>query len=160
MGHIKDMVPSSSGLGRGPLKAKTRVQISLGPPIIKELAFLAGFFYYSGVAPPHSTSFLRVSFSELPRESRNISLYSSMRQIIWLIVITGLVPVILVQQEPKQVNKLALLLHKYRFRQDCRNTSGNDSKRRWFNTCCLLFKYHSPEANASASPAGGEVVNC
>lgn len=44
MGHIKDMVPSSSGLGRGPLKAKTRVQISLGPPIIKELAFLAGFF--------------------------------------------------------------------------------------------------------------------
>ena len=44
MGHIKDMVPSSSGLGRGPLKAKTRVQISLGPPIINELAFLAGFF--------------------------------------------------------------------------------------------------------------------
>ena len=44
MGHVKDMVPSSSGLGRGPLKAKTRVQISLGPPIIKELAFLAGFF--------------------------------------------------------------------------------------------------------------------
>ena len=126
----------------------------------KRARFFGGLFYYSGVAPPHLTSFLRVSFSELPRESRNISLYHSMRQIIWLIVITGLVPVILVQQEPKQVNKLALLLHKYRFRQDCRNTSGNDSKRRWFNTCCLLFKYHSPEANASTSPAGGEVVNC
>lgn len=126
----------------------------------KRACFFGGLFYYSGVAPPHLTSFLRVSFSELPRESRNISLYHSMRQIIWLIVITGLVPVILAQQEPKQVNKLALLLHKYRFRQDCRNTSSNDSKRRWFNTCCLLFKYHSPEANALTSPAGGEVVNC
>ena len=126
----------------------------------KRARFFGGLFYYYGVAPPHLTSFLRVSFSELPRESRNISLYHSMRQIICLIVITGLVPVILVQQEPKQVNKLALLLHKYRFRQDCRNTSGNDSKRRWFNTCCLLFKYHSPEANALTSPAGAEVVNC
>ena len=27
------MVPSSSGLGRGPLKAKTRVRLPLGPPI-------------------------------------------------------------------------------------------------------------------------------
>ena len=30
------MVPSSSGLGHGPLKAKTRVQISLESPIIKK----------------------------------------------------------------------------------------------------------------------------
>ncbi len=45
-------------------------------------------------------------------------------------VITGLVPVILLQQVTNLVNKFALLLHKYRFSQDCRNRlcvmSGND----------------------------------
>ena len=47
------MVPSSSGLGRGPLKAKTRVQISLGPPIImttnNEKSALQAFFIISDV---------------------------------------------------------------------------------------------------------------
>ncbi len=48
------MVPSSSGLGRGPLKAKTRVQISLGPPIImttnnNKKSALQAFFIISDV---------------------------------------------------------------------------------------------------------------
>ncbi len=30
---LNRMVPSSRGLGRGPLKAKTRVRIPLGPPL-------------------------------------------------------------------------------------------------------------------------------
>ena len=46
MGHIKDMVPSSSGLGRGPLKAKTRVQISLGPPITKKAHLMVSFLLF------------------------------------------------------------------------------------------------------------------
>ncbi len=41
-------------------------------------------------------------------------------------VINGLVPLILVQQVTNQVNKFAILFHKYRFYQDCRNKSGND----------------------------------
>ncbi len=36
MGHYSlftyELVPSSRGLGRGPLKAKTRVRLPLGPP--------------------------------------------------------------------------------------------------------------------------------
>ena len=51
MGHIKNMVPSSSGPGRGPLKAKTRVQISLGPPTTKKLTFLGGLFLLFTVSP-------------------------------------------------------------------------------------------------------------
>ena len=34
------MVPSSSGLGRGPLKAKTRVRFPLGPPIFSRVSGL------------------------------------------------------------------------------------------------------------------------
>ncbi len=68
--------------------------------------------------------------SELPRASRNImaillNAANSTTSRLFA-VITGLVPVILVQQWINLVNKFALLLHKYRFRQDCRNTSGND----------------------------------
>lgn len=37
------LVPSSSGLGHGPLKAKTRVQISLGSPI-KSTPLRGSFF--------------------------------------------------------------------------------------------------------------------
>lgn len=51
MGHIKNMVPSSSGPGRGPLKAKTRVQISLGPPTTKKLTFLGELFLLFKVSP-------------------------------------------------------------------------------------------------------------
>ena len=55
-------------------------------------------------------------------------------------VINGFIPVILVQQVINLVNKLAILLHKYRFRQDCRNTSGNDRSRgRWLSACCCSF---------------------
>ncbi len=60
-------------------------------------------------------------------------------------VITGFIPVILVQQVSYLVNKFALLLHKYRFGQDCRNQSGNDGCwGRWLNICCQFFKrmYH------------------
>ena len=38
-------VPSSRGLGRGPLKAKTRVRLPLGPPIKQKrlnVAFFVG----------------------------------------------------------------------------------------------------------------------
>ncbi len=78
-------------------------------------------------------------------------------------VINGLVPLILFQQVTNQVNKLAVLLHKCRFSQDCRNRlcvmSGNDNKRRLLSICRNVFKYPSPEANASTSPARGEVKN-
>ena len=37
------MVPSSSGLGRGPLKAATRVRISLGSPIQTAVMKMAAF---------------------------------------------------------------------------------------------------------------------
>ena len=37
------MVPSSSGLGRGPLKAATRVRISLGSPLKKKRRYGAFF---------------------------------------------------------------------------------------------------------------------
>ena len=54
-------------------------------------------------------------------------------------VILGLVPRILLQRVPNLVNKLALLLNK------C-----------WFSAFCMFFKYPSPEAYASPSPARGE----
>ncbi len=55
-------------------------------------------------------------------------------------VITGRVPVILVQRVINLVNKFALLLHKYRFSQDCRNKSGNDGCwGRWLGACCNVF---------------------
>ncbi len=64
-------------------------------------------------------------------------------------VINGLVPLILVQQVTNLVNKFAILLHKYRFSQDCRNglcvMSGNDGCRgRLLSACCKFFKrmYH------------------
>ena len=41
-------------------------------------------------------------------------------------VINGLVPLILVQRVTNIINKFAILFHKYRFNQDCRNASGND----------------------------------
>ena len=41
-------------------------------------------------------------------------------------VILGLVPRILLKRVPNQVNKFALLLNKYRFREDSRNKSEND----------------------------------
>ena len=71
--------------------------------------------------------------SELSWASRNIKaiLLKKTNSIVFrfLNVITGRVPVILVQQATNQVKKFAILLHKYRFRQDCRNASGNDCKR-------------------------------
>ena len=40
-------VPSSRGLGRGPLKAKTRVRLPLGPPTKnKKLSFIEGFLFF------------------------------------------------------------------------------------------------------------------
>lgn len=38
-------VPSSSGLGHGPLKAVTRVRLSLGSPIIKNHPIWVVFYY-------------------------------------------------------------------------------------------------------------------
>ncbi len=55
-------------------------------------------------------------------------------------VIFGLVPKILMQQVINLVKKFAILLHKYRFRQDCRNKSGNDGC--WgclLSVCCSVF---------------------
>ena len=63
------MAVSSSGLGRGPLKAKTRVQISLGPPITKNSPY-GEFFCYSGV-PERGTRRVRAvsnAFLTSPRE--------------------------------------------------------------------------------------------
>ena len=54
-------------------------------------------------------------------------------------VILGLVPKILLQQYTNLVNKLALLLNK------C-----------WLSIFCTFFKYPSPDAKASPSPARGE----
>ena len=54
------------------------------------------------------------------------------------------VPKILVQQVTNLVNKFAILLKRSMFRQDCRNTSGNDGC--WgclFNTCCNVFNASS-----------------
>ncbi len=60
-------------------------------------------------------------------------------------VINGFIPVILVQRVTNLVNKVALLLHKYRFSQDCRNASGNDGCwGRELNVCYQFFNrmYH------------------
>ena len=43
------LVPSSSGLGRGPLKAATRVQIPLGSPLEKAVMKMAAFSFISKV---------------------------------------------------------------------------------------------------------------
>ena len=45
------MVPSSSGLGRGPLKAATRVQIPLGSPIPALSKNTKVLFLYTGFEP-------------------------------------------------------------------------------------------------------------
>ena len=59
-------------------------------------------------------------------------------------VITGRVPVILVQRGSYLFNKFALLLKRSMFRQDCRNglcvTSGNDGKEREHSVCYQFFK--------------------
>ena len=73
---------------------------------------------------------LACEHSELPRASRDIkAIFFKEENSIALrlfSVIFGLVPKILLQQITNQVNKFAILLHKYRFNQDCRNKSGND----------------------------------
>ncbi len=105
---------------------------------------------------------LACEHSELPRASRNIMaiLLNAANSISsrFLIVITGFIPVILVQQMTNIVNTLALLFKRSLLSQDCRNASGNDDKRRWLNICCKFFKYPSPDTNVSTSPAGGEVL--
>ena len=45
------MVPSSSGLGRGPLKAATRVQIPLGSPMPALSKNMKVLFLYTGFEP-------------------------------------------------------------------------------------------------------------
>ena len=55
-------------------------------------------------------------------------------------VITGLVPVILVQQVTNLVNKLALLLKRSMLRQDSRDKPENDGCcGHWFSACCSAF---------------------
>ena len=114
-------------------------------------------------------------------------------------VILGPVPRIFWQRVSNLVNKLVLLLHKYRLREDSWDKPKNDwcrgrgfslvaSKQRsvaagnkvmdtrlpqpagcgdkydisgWYwgrllNAFCTFLKYHSPDAKASPSPAGGE----
>ena len=104
---------------------------------------------------------LACEHSELPRASRNIMaiLSKETNSIVFrfLNVITGFIPVILVQRVTNLVNKFAVLLHKYRFRQDCRNglcvMSGNDRCwGRWLSVYC----YPSPNAKALPSPSGSE----
>ncbi len=78
-------------------------------------------------------------------------------------VITGLVPVILVQQVTNLVNKLALLLHKYRFSQDCRNKSGNDGC--WgcrLSVCCKFLNrmYHPGHSANSLRSKPSVTGNC
>ena len=104
--------------------------------------------------------------SELSRASRNIKaiLLKKTNSIVFrfLNVITGRVPVILVQQATNQVKKFAILLHKYRFRQDCRNASGNDCKRQRLSICCYFFKrmYHSGHSANSLRSKPSETCNC
>ena len=72
-------------------------------------------------------------------------------------VILGLVPRILWKQVSNLVNKLALLLHKCWLREDSWDKPKNDGGwGRGFNTCFSFFKYPSPDAKASPSPARGE----
>ena len=58
-------VPSSSGLGRGPLKAATRVQIPLGSPMqtvgIKTCRFYLFYLFYAG----WKVVFLNITFWEV-----------------------------------------------------------------------------------------------
>ncbi len=88
---------------------------------------------------------LRRERSELSGESRNFMaiFLNAANSIVshFLNVINGLVPLILVQRDSYLINKVAILLHKYRFRQDCRDKPGNDGCwGRWLNTYCKFFK--------------------
>ena len=81
--------------------------------------------------------------SELPRASRNIMalLSKETNSIVsrFFNVINGLVPLILVQRMTNQVKKLAILFKRSLLNQDCRNASGNDSKRRRLSVCCKFI---------------------
>lgn len=72
----------------------------------------------------------------------------------FLNVINGLVPLISVQGVTGLVNKFALLLHKYRFIQNCRNTSGNDDKKRRLNVCCNSFNIPHSVLSRHSIPQG------
>ncbi len=70
-------------------------------------------------------------------------------------IITGRVPVILVQRITNLVKKFALLLHKYRFNQDCRNRlcvmSGNDGYCGFGHSVCYQFfkRIYHPGSSAN-----------
>ena len=70
-------------------------------------------------------------------------------------VINGLVPLILVQRVTNSVNKFAILLHKYRFSQDCRNRlcvmSGNDGYCGFGHSVCYQFfkRMYHPGSSAN-----------
>ena len=112
--------------------------------------------------------------SELPRASRNfMAILSKETKSLasrFLNVINGRdaqsVPLILVQQVIYLVNKFAVLLHKYRFRQDCRNRlcvmSGNDCKRQKLSICCQFFKrmYHTGHSANSLCSKPSVTGNC
>ncbi len=95
--------------------------------------------------------------SELPRGSRNfmaILLNEANSTVSRLSsVITGLVPVIWVQQVTNQVNKFAILFKRSMLRQDCRNASGNDGcwKRlfMFFPFLKLLNRIYHPGSSAN-----------
>ena len=72
-------------------------------------------------------------------------------------VILGLVPRIFWQRVSNLVNKFALLLYKYWLREDTWDKPKYDwCWRRMLNFYCMFFKYPSPDAKASPSPARGE----
>ncbi len=82
-------------------------------------------------------------------------------------VIFGLVPKILLQQVTNLVKKLALLLYKYRFIQDCRNRlcvmSGNDRCRVFGHSiCCKFLKrmYHPGHSTNSLRSKPSVTGNC
>ncbi len=101
---------------------------------------------------------LRRERSELSGESRNIMaiLLNAANSIVshFLNVITGFIPVILVQRVSYLVNKFALLFKRSMFNQDCRNKSGNDECReRWLNVFSkflkLLKRIYHPGSSAN-----------
>ncbi len=80
---------------------------------------------------------------KLPRASRNfmaifLNAANSTASRLFA-VITGLVPVILLQRVTNLVNKFALLFKRSILPKDCRNSSGNDDNRCRLSVCCSVF---------------------
>ena len=88
--------PSSSGLGRGPLKAETRVRVPLGPPILFPSAPLSAQLLFEGVglcfplAPAdtvaHASRPLRISSAPVWSGERSIDLSAPLDPHEWRMI--------------------------------------------------------------------------